>query len=53
MYVEDMTLSQALEWERKLQSDLRTTALSASHREQARMDLQDVQSHITGLSSAR
>lgn len=51
MYVEDMDLAQAREWERKLQTDLREAPLSASRNDQAQMDLQDVQAHIAALST--
>ena len=50
MYTEDMTLSQAREWEQQLQTDVGDASLSALRREQARTDLQDVQAHIAALS---
>lgn len=50
MYVDDLTLLQARDWERKLKTDLCSTALSGARREQAQMDLQDVQTHIATLT---
>lgn len=51
MYVEGMTITQAREWERTLQSDLNDTPLTAARKEQAQMDLQDVQAHVANLST--
>lgn len=50
MYTEGLTLSQAREWEQQLQTDVGDASLSASRREQAQTDLQDVRAHITALS---
>lgn len=51
MYVDDMSLPQAREWEKNLQSSLNDPSLSAACREQTQMDLQDVQTHIASLTT--
>ncbi len=51
MYVDDMPLTQAREWELELQSNLTDASLSASQRQQAEMDLQDVRTHIAALTA--
>jgi hypothetical protein len=52
MYVDDVSLPQAREWEKNLQSSLHEPSLSAACREQAQMDLQDVQTHIASLTTS-
>lgn len=48
MYADDLDLSQAQDWERKLSAEL-NTSISAARREQAEMDLEDIRERIVVL----
>jgi len=51
MYIDGMTHPQAREWARALQSELDNPEISTARREQAAMDLQDVQAQISALEA--
>lgn len=49
MYTDDLDLSQAQEWERELRRELTKPSTSSDRREQAEMDLQDIEERIANL----